>query len=202
MLSRVSAALSRQLSYPRGGAGKVIARLMNRGNRDLNDLAIARLDVHPGHRVLDLGFGGGLTFAPLWDRGATVVAIDRAEDMVASARVRFADALVGGRLELHEGEVAQLPLVDGAVDRVLTVNTVYFWPDLGSAFGEVRRVVAPGGRLVVAIREMKSMQRLDPTVFTLRSPDEIAAALRQAGFAEAEVETPPGGKTHLIRATT
>ena len=201
MLSRVRAAVSRQLSQPSGAGGRVVARLMNRGNRGLNDEAIARLDVQPGSRVLDLGFGGGLTFAPLWERGATVVGIDRAEDMVAAARTRFAGEIAAGRLELHGGDVGRLPLADGAVDRVLTVNTVYFWPDLGAAFAEVRRVLAPGGRLVVAIRDMKVMQRLDATVFTLRSPDELAAALRDAGFTTADVETPPGGRTHLLVAT-
>jgi arsenite methyltransferase len=201
MITRPRAALSRQLSHPSGPGGKVVARLMNRGNRTLNDRVIARLDVKWGDRVLDLGFGGGLTFAPMWERGATVVAIDRAEDMVAAARARFADAVAAGRLELHAGDVAMLPLADGAVDRVLTVNTVYFWSDLAAAFREVRRVLAPGGRLVVAIRDRAVMRRLDPTVFTLRSPDDLAAALRDAGFAEADVETPPDRKTHLIVAT-
>lgn len=201
MISRVAAALSRQLWRPSGAAGRVVARLMNRGNRSLNDQAIARLDVQPGDRVLDLGFGGGLTFAPLWERGAKVVAVDHAEAMFAAAQARFADAVAAGRLELHEADVGRLPLADGAVDRVLTVNTVYFWSDLGAAFGEVRRVLTPGGRLVVAIRDMTVMQRLDPKVFTLRSPDELAAELRDAGFAQTEVETPAGGKTHLIVAT-
>ena len=201
MISRVSAALSRQLSHPSGATGKVVARVMNRGNRKLNDNAIARLDIQPGARVLDLGFGGGLTFALLWDRGATVIGIDRAGEMVAAAQARYADALADGQLELHEGDVGQLPLADGTVDRALTVNTVYFWLDLRAAFGELRRVLAPGGRLVVAIRDMTVMQRLDPTVFTLRSTQELAAALRDVGFTEVEVETPPGGKTHLISAT-
>lgn len=200
MISRGTAAVSRQLSHPSGAGGRVVAWLMNRGNRNLNVQAIGRLDVQRGSRVLDLGFGGGLTFEPLWGCGATVVAIDRAEDMVAAAQARFADAVAAGRLELHQADVGRLPLVDGAVDRVLTVNTVYFWPDLGAAFGEVRRVLAPDGRLVVAIRDMSVMRRLDLTVFSLRSPEELATALRDAGFAHAEVETPPGPKTHLIVA--
>ena len=201
MISRVSAALSRQLSHPSGATGKVVARVMNRGNRKLNNQAIARLDIQPGARVLDLGFGGGLTFAPLWDRGATVTGIDRAGEMVVAAQARYADAVVAGRLALHEGDVGRLPLADGTVDRALTVNTVYFWPDLRAAFGELRRVLAPGGRLIVAIRDITVMQRLDPTVFTLRSAQEVAAALRDVGFTEVEAETPPGGKTHLISAT-
>ena len=50
MISRVSAALSRQLSHPSGVSGKVVAGVMNRGNRKLNDQAIARLDVQRGAR--------------------------------------------------------------------------------------------------------------------------------------------------------
>ncbi len=201
MLSRLSAALSRQLSHPSGRAGKVVAGLMNRGNRELNDRVIAWLDVRQGDRVLDLGFGGGLTFAPLWELGATVVAVDRAEDMVAAARTRFADAVAAGRLEVHAGDVARLPVPDASVDRVLTVNTVYFWADLAAAFREVRRVLVPGGRVVVAIRDMAVMQRLDASVFTLREPEELAAALRDAGFVDVGVETPPDRRTHLVVAT-
>jgi hypothetical protein len=78
---------------------------------------------------------------------------------------------------------------------------VYFWSDLSAAFGEARRVLRPGAPLSVAIRDMAVMQRLDATVFTLRTPDELAAALRAAGFVQVDVETPPDAKTHLIVAT-
>jgi len=39
------------------------------------------------------------------------------------------------------------------------------------------------------------------TVFSLRSPEALAAALRDVGFSQVEVQTPPSGKTHLISAT-
>lgn len=65
----------------------------------------------------------------------------------------------------------------------------------------MRRVLTPGGRLVVAIRDMQVMQRLDTTLFSLRSADALAAALRDVGFSQVEVQTPPSGKTHLLSAT-
>jgi SAM-dependent methyltransferase len=174
---------------------------MNRGNRGLNDRAIDLLDVQPSSRVLDLGFGGGLTLPPLLARAATVTGVDRAPDMVDAARARHASAMAEGRLTLAAGDVARLPLADDAVDRVLTVNTVYFWPDLSPALGEIRRVLGPGGRLVIGIRDGAVMQQVSRDIFTIRSPAELAEALTGAGFHAVEVVSAPDGQTHLIAAT-
>ena len=198
MIRRLRRLVSDQLSRPAGPLGRVVAALMNRGNRDLNARAIALLDVREGSRVLDLGFGGGLTFAPLLARGATVTGVDRAADMVRAAEARHREAVAAGRLTVQTGEVEQLPLADAAVDRVLTVNTVYFWPDLAAALREVRRVLAPGGKLVVGIRDGSVMEQVSPDVFTLRSPDELRSAIEAAGFGEARVSSAPDGRTHLV----
>jgi arsenite methyltransferase len=201
MLSRLRRLISNQLSRPSGLAGRVVAAGMNRGNRAFNARAIEALDVQPGTRVLDLGFGGGLTFGPLLERGATVVGVDRAEDMVAAAAARHRADVEGGRIAVHAGDVLALPLEAAAVDRVLTVNTVYFWPDLAPALRELHRVLAPGGRVVIGIRDGSVMERVDPAIFTLRPPLEIAAALEAAGFSPAEVHTAPEGTSHLVTAT-
>jgi arsenite methyltransferase len=200
MLGRLRTALSRQLSHPSGRGGAVIARFPRFINRALNGRAIDLLDVQAGSRVLDLGFGGGLTIPPLLARGATVTGVDRAADMVEAAEARHADAVAEGRLSLATGEVARLPLADGAVDRVLTVNTVYFWPDLAPAFGEIRRVLAPGGRLVVGIRDGAVMEQVNRDIFTIRTPAEIGEELTAAGFTGVEVVSAPDGRTHLIIA--
>jgi len=201
MIARLRRLLSDQLSRPSGLAGRVVAAGMNRGNREFNARAIERLDVGAGARVLDLGFGGGLTFRPLLERGATVTGVDRAPDMVEAARSRFKTEIEAGRVSLHRGEVQALPLADASVDRVLTVNTVYFWPDLAPGVREIHRVLTPGGRVVIGIRDGSVMERVDPAVFTLRPPQEIAAALTSAGFSGAEVDSGPDGTSHLISAT-
>jgi SAM-dependent methyltransferase len=201
VLARLRRLLSDQLSRPSGLAGRLVAAGMNRGNRDFNARAIDRLEVGPGARVLDLGFGGGLTFRPLLERGATVTGVDRAPDMVEAARSRFSTEVAAGRVALHTGEVQALPLGDASVDRILTVNTVYFWPDLAPAFTELRRALEPGGRIVIGIRDGSVMERVDTEVFTLRPPQEIAAALSAAGFTGAEVHSAPDGTSHLISAT-
>lgn len=201
MTSRLRAAISRQLSHPSGAGGRVVAALMNRGNAALNDRAIDLLDVGPASRVLDLGFGGGLTLPRLLADAAAVHAVDRAQDMVAAAQERHGDAVAAGRLTVATGDVHALPLAAGAVDRVLSVNTVYFWPDLAPAFAELHRVLAPGGRLVLGIRDGSVMEQVNRDVFTIRTPDELAQGLTAAGFADARVVSAPDRKTHLITAT-
>lgn len=120
--------------------------------------------------------------------------------MVTAAEGRYREHVAAGRLVVSTGEVEALPLDDASVDRVLTVNTVYFWPDLARALGEVHRVLAPGGRIVIGIRDGSVMQQVSPDVFTLRTPDEITTALGAAGFAEVDVQSAPDGATHLITA--
>ena len=202
MIAKLRAAVSRQLSRPTGAGGRVIAALMNRGNRGLNQRAIDLLAVDPSSRALDLGFGGGLALPLLLERAAHVIAVDRAQDMVAAAEARHADDVAAGRLTVETGDVGALPLADASVNRVLTVNTVYFWPDLAPAFGELQRVMAPGARLVIGIRDGSVMERVDRAIFTIRTPDELARALRDAGFDDVEVVSMPDRKSHLLVATS
>ena len=166
----------------------------------MNDRAIDLLDVQASSRVLDLGFGGGLALPSLLSRASTVTGVDRAEDMVQAAKKRHASAVAAGRLTLVAGDVGRLPLADGAVDRVLTVNTVYFWPELAPSLREIRRVLTPGGRVVIGIRDGSVMERVSPDIFTIRPPTELADALTDAGFGAVEVVSAPDGKSHLIAA--
>lgn len=202
VIGRLRNAVSHQLSNPTGAGGRVIAALMNRGNRKMNARAVDLLDVESGTRVLDLGFGGGLAIEMLLARGARVWGVERAGDMVAAAGSRFADEVAADRLTLLQGEVAALPLPDDSVDRVQTINTVYFWRDLAGPLAEIRRVLAPGGLLLIGIRDGSEMQSVSREVFTIRTPDEVIRSLEEAGFKDIRVQSPADQKVHYILSLT
>lgn len=200
MISRVRQLVSRQLSEPSGPAGRVVAVLMNRGNRRMNARAIELLDLEDGMRVLDLGFGGGLALDMLLDRGAQVTGVDRAPAMVAAATTRHRDAIAAGRLTVTEGDVTALPLQADSVDGIVTINTVYFWPDLAAGFAEIARVLTPVGKLVIGVRDGSVMTNVSRDIFTIRTPAEIETQLEEAGFDDVRIHSPSDQEVHFIVA--
>lgn len=200
MISRLRQLISRQFSLPSGGVGRVVAVLMNRGNRRMNTRAIELLDLEDGMRVLDLGFGGGLALDMLLDRGAQVTGVERAPAMVAAATTRHRDAIAAGRLTVTEGDATALPLPADSVDGVVTINTVYFWPDLAAALAEITRVLTPDGKLVIGIRDGSVMNNVSRDIFTIRRPDEIKTKVAEVGFDDVQIDSPSDQKVHYILA--
>ena len=184
--------LARQFAHPAGILGRIIARKMNRGNAAMNAFAVKTLDVDATDRVLEIGFGGGVTLPSLIERAAFVAGVDRSYDMVKRAKKEFAEAVSSKRAEFHEGNVEAIPFTSASFGKVCTVNTVYFWASLDMAFAEINRVLVPGGRLVVGFLPKDRMDLMDlPTdIFTTRTVEEVVAALGRTGFHGVRVERP------------
>ncbi|MHA6784310.1 class I SAM-dependent methyltransferase [Pseudonocardia saturnea] len=169
----------------------------------VNDRALALLDVAEGERVLEVGFGPGRAIGELAARDARVTGVDPSPVMLAAARRRNAAAVEAGQFHLHAGVVAALPLPGAAVDAVLAVHTLYFWPDLADGLKEIRRILAVGGRVVLAFRaaEHGLPRRFDPAVYRVPTTVQAQHALRGAGFDEINLELDPHGITHLTART-
>jgi arsenite methyltransferase len=101
-----------------------------------------------------------------------------------------------------EGSSTALPLADNSLDAAITVNTVYFVPDLDTACVELARVVRLGGRLVIRIGS-DAMKKMPFTAygFTLRPVAEVIAALARAGCTVEHQQLPnPPIPHHLLVA--
>jgi SAM-dependent methyltransferase len=117
-----------------------------------------------------------------------VAGVDPSADMCRMAGRRNRQAVASGRVALRQASAEALPYPDRAFDKVLTVHTLYFWPDLVPPFREIARVLKAGGRLVLAHRSDKSAQREFPApVYRFRYDDEVTDALREAGLTSADV---------------
>ncbi|MGH3095955.1 MAG: class I SAM-dependent methyltransferase, partial [Streptosporangiales bacterium] len=103
-----------------------------------------------GRDVVEVGYGPGTLAQALLSRGAHVRGVDPSERMHAMARRRNAAAARDGRADLRIGDAESTGLADGCADLVVSANNVPMWPDLAAGLQEMRRLLRPGGRLVVS----------------------------------------------------
>ena len=100
-----------------------------------------------GRRILDAGCGSGPLFAALRDRGAVVTGFDKSAGMLELARRRLGDGA-----DLRVADLGSpLPFPDGTFDDVIASLVLHYLEDWGPALAELRRVLKPGGRLIVSV---------------------------------------------------
>jgi ubiquinone/menaquinone biosynthesis C-methylase UbiE len=120
-----------------------------------------------GRRILDAGCGAGPLFAALRDRGAVMTGFDRSTAMLELARRRLGDDA-----DLRVADLSEpLPYPDDAFDDVIVSLVLHYLEDWSAPLAELRRVLKPGGRLILAVNH--------PLMFKWLHPDQDYFALRQ-----------------------
>jgi SAM-dependent methyltransferase len=178
----------------------VLGGIMARETAAANAAALDLLELQPDDRVLEVGFGHGATIAraaAVVSRGV-VVGVDPSAEMCRMAAKRNRAAIAAQRVRLHEASVEVLPFGDAEFDKVLSVHTVYFWPDLRAALTEVRRVLKPGGRLTLGWRNDPGAARSFPEpIYRFPGEADVARALEDAGYTSLRMVRRPSGSIVL-----
>jgi cytochrome P450/ubiquinone/menaquinone biosynthesis C-methylase UbiE len=209
LLRRPLELLENNLRRPSGFVGGLVGHLMTVQHRTLTEWAIGHMAIQPDDHVLDIGCGGGMAIKLLAAKASHgfVAGVDYSPEMVTQASARNSAAVVRGRVQVKHGNAMKLPFGDETFDVVSAIETFYFWPDCMQGLAEARRVLRPGGRVVVTL-EMSREGAGDPTLlqkyfgqrFTERSERaglhifsgiELIAMLTKAGFQDARFVAEP-----------
>jgi ubiquinone/menaquinone biosynthesis C-methylase UbiE len=193
--------MGRQARKPSGCIGKMVyGHMATWGHRPLTRWTIEFLDVQPADCVLDVGCGGGMAIQLLAEIAMEgfVAGVDHSADMVQQTRKRNAAAIQAGRVEVKHGNVAALPYDDASFDKVIAVETFYFWANPVEYLQEVRRVLQPGRLVALAMeasKEAPNWQKMAAQTaqmgFPIYSGVEVEEMLTAAGFSRAWFETVP-----------
>ena len=159
--------------------------------------------VPEGGTVLEIGIGTGGLLAELAARAALTIGVDHSPAMLDEAHRRLTGAGVKG-VELRLGEMTHLPLSDNAVDCVVANMVLHHAADPLAVFTEIRRVLSPGGILLLADlarHELEAVREQLADQWLGFEETELQLWLTAAGFSEVRcrpIEGDGGQKTVLL----
>jgi len=155
---------------------------MEKHHLDITEKTLRVMDLRPGERVLDLGCGAGWAtriLARLVADGpegrGQVVGLDIADEMIRRARAASRDFT---NIMYVWGSAQQIPWEENFFERVLSVESFYYYPDQDRVLHELFRVMAPRGRLFILINLYKDNS------YSLRWVEELKVAVHARSEAE------------------
>ena len=134
---------------PEGKLGNIQLKSMNKEHTPVSLWGLKHLNISPDDVILDIGCGGGMNINRMAQGAKKVYGVDYSIESVNLSKEVNEDLIKEGRVEVHEGNVMDLPFEDNSFDIVTAFETVYFWPDIVKSFGEVKRVLKPGGMFLI-----------------------------------------------------
>ena len=180
----------------------------------LRDLA----KYHPHGKLIDVGCGTGHLVISIKKKfpGLDVRGLDINRDMIDTARHNSEKVFPGGNY-FDLGDVHSLPYEDGFFDIIVSSLSLHHWDDAAKALSEIRRVLAPGGKLLlvdirrdcpwwffygfvlfqtlIAPADIKRTNGAIGSIYAGYTPGELAALLNSASFKDVITKSNPGWMT-------
>ncbi len=155
---------------------------------------LARLELRPSERLLDVGCGTGFLLHRLSEQhsAAQLTGVDPVPEMLAVARRRLPPEIL-----LREGWAERLPFADDQFEVVLSCNVFHYVRQPAAALHEMSRVLSPGGRLIItdwcddylACRACDLCLRLfSPAHFKVYRERECLSLLRESGHRDVGID--------------
>jgi SAM-dependent methyltransferase len=170
------------MAFGRGRSARLIAELA---------------EVGPGDQVVDVGCGPGRFLREAAERGATAVGVDPSSQMRRLATWRT-PASLRDAIRVTDGTAERLPLKDGEATVAWAVASFHHWTDPDAGLAELRRVLQPGGRLLIAERLARPGGWFQHHALTWEQGQDLVAQAERAGFSDVAAVRSSLGRRQLL----
>ena len=186
---------------PTGDAGKQMLERMNQSHYELTGWALNYFDLKDNNTILDIGCGGGMTLNRLSKLvpDGRFFGIDHSLVAVNESIKLNKNLIDSGKMKIEEASVDSLPFNDNSFDRIITVESFYFWPNPIENLKEVLRILKKGGKFMLVAeiygKEGLSEETLNNIrIFNLLNPTkaEFREMFEKSGFANIEIHLKDG----------
>ncbi|NHN60837.1 MULTISPECIES: methyltransferase domain-containing protein [Halorussus] len=155
-------------------------------NEQMRDEALGLLDIREGDRVLDVGCGTGFATEGILEHTRNVHGLDQSVHQLEKAWAKLGKH---DPVSFYRGDAERLPFADDTFDVVWSSGSIEYWPNPVATLRDMRRVVEPGGRvLVVGPNNPKSsvMQKVADAIMLFYDREEADRMFREAGYVDIE----------------
>jgi len=182
--------IARQFKKPSVLFGKFASNIMVRNNQKNYDKLITDLDVKLHDKLLEIGYGPGIGIQMLANlcSTCTIHGIDFSKLMYKRATKYNKTFIDSGKVRLYYGDFLKTLVLDNDYDKVFCLNVIYFWDELKTPFEKVLSLLKKGGDFHIYMAEKTTLIKMKApdTVFNKYSIEEVAQALKSAGFENVE----------------
>lgn len=183
---------------PQGTEGKIMLNRMNEDHFDVTTWALSFFSFCESDHVIDIGCGGGRTLNRMAKSivSGHLTGVDYSSTSVEMSKETNEDYIKNGMMDIVEASVEKLPFDTASFDKIITVESFYFWPDPLDNLKEVRRVLKENGTFLLVADiydcdELSDTQKANIKKYNLFNPslEGFESLMKAAGFSKVIIHT-------------